>query len=86
MIIQIGTEVDESKILWKYNENDDWRRANIDDLIKSYTTIIKCEECEKQTYCYQTVGKAKSYDQFIERWTEPIEWCSKGKRRKDSNI
>ena len=31
MIIQIGTEVDESKILWKHKEEDDWRRADIDE-------------------------------------------------------
>lgn len=36
MIIQIGTEVDESKILWKYKESDEWKRADIDDLIEAY--------------------------------------------------
>lgn len=36
MIIQIGTEVDESRILWKYKESDEWKRADIDDLIRAY--------------------------------------------------
>ena len=36
MIIQIGTEVDESRILWKYKESDEWERADIDDLICAY--------------------------------------------------
>ena len=36
MIIQIGTEVDESRILWKHKESDEWERADIDDLIRAY--------------------------------------------------
>lgn len=36
MIIQIGTEMDESRILWKHKESDDWQRADIDDLIDAY--------------------------------------------------
>ena len=36
MIIQIGTEVDESRILWKRKESDEWKRADIDDLIRAY--------------------------------------------------
>ena len=41
MIIQIGTEVDESRILWKYKESDEWERADIDDLIKAYESRPK---------------------------------------------
>ena len=36
MIIQIGTEADESRILWKHSESDEWQRADIDDLIDAY--------------------------------------------------
>lgn len=36
MIIQIGTEVDESIVLWKHKESDEWERADIDDLICAY--------------------------------------------------
>ena len=36
MIIQIGTEADESKILWKRKETDEWNRVDIDDLIRAY--------------------------------------------------
>ena len=46
MIIQIGTEADESRILWKHNEKDDWHRADIDDLIKAYESRpIRCKDC-----------------------------------------
>lgn len=43
MIIQIGTDVDESRILWKYKESDEWKRADIDDLIRAY------EKCNTPT-------------------------------------
>ena len=36
MIIQIGTKIDESRILWKHKESDKWKRADIDDLIEAY--------------------------------------------------
>ena len=36
MIIQIGTEADESRILWKHSKSDEWQRADIDDLIDAY--------------------------------------------------
>ena len=39
MIIQIGTDVDESRILWKYKESDEWKRADIDDLIRAYEQV-----------------------------------------------
>ncbi len=45
--------------------------------------MIRCDECERQSYCHQTVGKTKRHDGFIEYWTEEIEWCSKGVRRED---
>lgn len=43
MIIQIGTEVDESRILWKHKESDEWKRADIDDLIDAYENRPKGE-------------------------------------------
>lgn len=39
MIIQIGTEIDESRILWKHKETDEWTRADIDDLIRAYESM-----------------------------------------------
>ena len=39
MIIQIGTEVDESIIKWKYAEDDEWQKADIDELIDAYESI-----------------------------------------------
>ena len=59
MIIQMGTEVDESRILWKHKESDEWKRADIDDLIRAYEnrpaertrewTIQNCPKCGKFT-------------------------------------
>ena len=46
MIIQIGTEVDESRILWKHKESDEWKRADIDDLIRAYEDRPKGEWIE----------------------------------------
>lgn len=43
MIIQIGTEVDESRIMWKHKESDEWKRADIDDLIRAYENRQKRE-------------------------------------------
>lgn len=43
MIIQIGTDFDESRILWKYKESDEWKRADIDDLIEAYENRQKGE-------------------------------------------
>ena len=60
MIIQIGTEVDESRILWKYKESDEWERADIDDLIKAYesrpkgkwiTKKLDPQDVYEQTHC-----------------------------------
>lgn len=39
MIIDIGTEVDESVIRWKRKETDEWQRADIDELIDAYESI-----------------------------------------------
>ena len=39
MIIQIGTEADESRVLWKRKETDEWIRADIDDLIRAYESM-----------------------------------------------
>lgn len=36
MIIQMGTDVDESRIMWKYSEDDTWKSRDIDELIDSY--------------------------------------------------
>lgn len=50
MIIQIGTEVDESRILWKHKESDDWKRADIDDLIRAFESIVSkgdTKDCTK---------------------------------------
>ena len=50
MIIQIGTETDESRILWKHNEKDEWTRADIDELIDAYESIVRCKDCEYRQY------------------------------------
>ena len=44
MIIDIGTEVDESIIRWKHKETDEWQRADIDELIDAYESINEWAE------------------------------------------
>ena len=44
MIIDIGTEVDESVIRWKHKETDEWQRADIDELIDAYESINEWAE------------------------------------------
>ena len=60
MIIQIGTEIDESKILWKHREEDDWRRADIDELIEVYESIIKRENTNMRAL-YRRLPKGRCY-------------------------
>lgn len=49
MIIEIPD--DNSIVKWKYNDNDDWKIAEISDLIKAYENqiplprIYKCPKC-----------------------------------------
>ena len=52
MIIQIGTDFDESRILWKHKESDEWKRADIDDLIEAYENRQKGEwiDCTEDGY------------------------------------
>ena len=57
MIIQIGTEADESRILWKHNEKDEWTKADIDELIDAYEGIVRCKDC-KHWYADADTGMA----------------------------
>lgn len=43
--------------------------------------VVRCEDCKKQAYCHGTVAKTKRHTDFVEYWSEPIEWCSKGERK-----
>lgn len=69
MIIQIGTDVDESRILWKHKESDEWERADIDDLIRAYENRPKGEwyisEYEYFTcdQCGESVWSSAEYTQ-----------------------
>lgn len=45
--------------------------------------VVRCSECKKQAYCHKTVAKTKRYVEFMEYYTEQIEWCSRGERRED---
>lgn len=45
MIIDIGTGVDESVVMWKYNDKDKWRDADIDELILLYESVVHCKDC-----------------------------------------
>lgn len=43
--------------------------------------VVRCKDCRYQEHCYKTVAHNKRHDDFYEYWSEPIEWCSRGKRR-----
>lgn len=60
MIIQIGTEVDESRILWKYKESDEWKRADIDDLIEAY------ENRQKEPKPGDSISRQALIDEILE--------------------
>ena len=81
MIIDIGTEVDESVIRWKHKETDEWQKADIDELIETYENIVWCKDCEYKVHCHQTVSHTKIHEDFKEYWSEPIEWCSRAKMK-----
>ena len=54
------------------------------DLLKEFQSlqeVVQCKDCRYQVHCYQTVSHNKIHDGFKEYWAEPIEWCSRGKRR-----
>lgn len=36
MICEMGTEINEERVRWKYSENDEWKSAEIDELIDAY--------------------------------------------------
>ena len=74
MIIQIGTEVDESRILWKHNEKDDWRRADIDDLIEAYESRpILCKDCKYFDPPHvEKDGERHEYNEFPQEAFDPF--------------
>ena len=84
MIIDIGTEVDESVIRWKHKETDEWQKADIDELIEAYESIVRCKDCEYKVHCHQTVSHTKIHEDFKEYWAEPINFCSKAKMKGDN--
>ena len=77
MIVQIGTEVDESRILWKREEGDDWKRADIDDLIRAFESIVRCRDCE---YRYED-GEVTHYYwcRLHDRPVDDTDYCAWGK-------
>lgn len=84
MIIQIGTEVDESRILWKRKESDDWKRADIDDLIRTFESVVRCKDC-----IYADPNEANVHWMTCELDKTPIfddYFCGNGKRREKSEV
>ena len=78
MIIQIGTEADESRILWKHSEADEWQRADIDDLIDAYESRPTGEwvrKYDKQINCYwyecNQCGEYRPRNVLGKEWSSP---------------
>lgn len=54
------------------------------DLLKEYQSlqeVVRCKDCIHQEHCYKTVAHTRHHDDFIEHWSETIEWCSRGERK-----
>ncbi len=75
MIIQIGTEVDESVIKWKYKETDEWKRADIDELIDAFESINEWAELVHRGY-------NDRYDEIVR--CKDCEYYDKGENEVDS--
>ena len=59
----------ESRILWKYKESDEWKRADIDDLIRAYEDNIKVKnivECYTRTCKNNKNGKCEANNIILE--------------------
>lgn len=98
MIIQIGTDVDESRILWKHKESDDWQGADIDDLIDVYEDIltgelisraevvevVRCKDCKHS----DTTGvyiEDVVFCNWIHTSCVKNGYCHRGERREDGD-
>jgi hypothetical protein len=44
-------------------------------------SVVQCKDCIHQDHCHETVAHTRHHDDFIEYWSETIEWCSRGERR-----
>lgn len=43
--------------------------------------VVRCEDCIHQVHCYKTVAHTRHHGDFVEYWSETIEWCSRGERK-----
>ena len=78
MIIDIGTDVDESVVRWKYYNKDKWRYADIDDLIDLYESVVYCQDCRH----YRSDGGAMMVCDITEMICNDTDFCSYGEKRK----
>jgi hypothetical protein len=79
MIINIGSSVDESVVMWKYNDKDKWRDADIDELIHLYESVVRCKDCKwwQDDYMGTWCSGLSSV-----RSTNADDFCSWGERKK----
>lgn len=77
MIIDIGTEVDESVVRWKYNDKDKWRYADIDELIYLYESVVHCQDCIH----YESDGGALMVCRIDDMVVDDTDFCSYGERK-----
>ena len=79
MIINIGTGVDESVVMWKYNDKEMWRDADIDVLIHLYESVVHCKDCK----WYECGGLPCPLD--VCETLGDDGFCSRGERIKNEN-
>ena len=79
MIIDIGTGVDESVVMWKYNDKDKWRDADIDELIHLYESIVHCKDCRQKH-----IGGSVTHYYWCDLWDREVDgtdFCAWGERK-----
>lgn len=81
-------DADALKELWQPDHN---RKFDADYFIHTIDNaptadvveVVRCKDCKRQDYCYQTVSYMKVRLGYNEYGAKPIEWCSRGERREE---
>lgn len=79
MVIDIGNGVDESVVMWKYNNKDKWRDADIDELIHLYDSVVHCKDCRFYSDFKNGKGVCMHNKLLIEETDN--DFCSHAERR-----
>lgn len=63
-------------------EYEDYEHATLVDIKEPLkVSVVRCKDCKHQDHCHEIVAHTRHHDDFIEHWSETIEWCSRGERK-----